>query len=557
MEDLIMKKLIMFVMVLVISMPALALIDDVAPPSWGNENPIATVVWQLDEDVDYYDEEGVEPSCLQGTVDSHLMTFEEDWSWENGILYCEGSGLSAVVAVPKGEGGFFTCQVTARYDGEPDITEPGIEIWHEIRETDEFEWLGEDFAELVDLGDGYYTQTATFDYSEDITHIGAVYRGTYGMMGIIVDAVLHEAEDPPVGGPRPSCTEKAPPITVDSNDMPVYEPYDPPDGPPVFGPTDGQLLISLAWQPGDPCYPEFYATVTVDPNTDGDRPHDDFIFSDSVAADGSVNLIFDANNWDIPQNVVVEAVQDLDREGDRSYRIELTVTIDISDPNFGNPTPVVVTKSVAVIDNDVPYVVAAPPTIKGQLSENDPCVPYCFDVTLSHIPNYDVYVLVDRESDYGDDVLESMSVMDPPLGVADDPNKLKFTPDNYDTPQTICLEARDDDELAEEWLEWVGGEIVLTPYSEDVRYRVDWLNADGIELDDEDSGGEAEEKFVDFNVQDNECGSVGYPPYDVNEDCHIGLSEVAALYDQWTLCTEPYPSDPCEVCDKLWNLVEE
>jgi len=541
-------------MALAISAPALALIDDVAPPNWGNENPIATAVWQIDEDVDYFYEEGVEPSCLQGTVDSHLMTFEEDWSWEDGTLYCEGSGLSAVVAVPEGVGGFFTCQVTARFDGEPDIGEPGIEIWHEIRESDEFEWLGEDFAELVDLGDGYYTQTATFDYSEDITHIGAVYRGEYGMMGIIVDAVLHEAEDPPVGGPRPSCTEKAPPITVDSNDMPVYEPYDI-GGPPVFGPTDGQLLISLAWQPGDPCYPAFTATVVVDPNTEGDGPNDDFFFPGSDPFTGTVMLSFNNANWSDPQAVVVEAVQDLDREGDTSYRIELTVTIDIADPNFGNPLPVVVTRSVAVIDNDVPYVVAAPPTIKGRLSENDPCVPYCFDVTLSHLPNYDVYVLVDRESDYGDDVLESMSVMDPPLGVADDPNKLKFTSGNYDTPQTICLEARDDDirdgGVEEDELERVPGAVTLTPYSEDVRYRVDWLNADGIEI--EDSGGEAEETFVDFDVQDNECGALGYAGMDFNEDCRVGLGDFAHFYAQWLTCTDPYEDG----CDRLWNLFEE
>ena len=85
-----MKKLIMFVMVMAISVPALALIDDVAP-EWGDENPISTAVWQLDKNVDYFYEEGetVEPSCLQGTVDSHFATFNFDssgWSWGGGIL---------------------------------------------------------------------------------------------------------------------------------------------------------------------------------------------------------------------------------------------------------------------------------------------------------------------------------------------------------------------------------------------------------------------------------------------------------------------------------------
>jgi len=150
--------------------------------------------------------------------------------------------------------------------------------------------------------------------------------------------------------------------------------------------------------------------------------------------------------------------------------------------------------------------------------------------------------------------------MDPPLDVIGDPNKLKFTPDNYNTPQQICLEARDDPCLAEAWLEWVGGEIVFTPYSEDERYRVSWLTADGTDPPEDPcnpgellpSGGEAEETVIGFNVQDNECGSVGYPPYDVNEDCYVDLSEVAALYGQWLLCTKPH--DDAGECDKSWNL---
>jgi hypothetical protein len=184
----------------------------------------------------------------------------------------------------------------------------------------------------------------------------------------------------------------------------------------------------------------------------------------------------------------------------------------------------------------------------------------CVDVTLSHKPTDDVYVLVTRDTWEGDEIilLENMSVMDPPLGATDDPNKLKFTPGNYGTPQQICLEARDDDELLWEEYEWVG---------EDERYRVSWLNADGTDTPEDPcdpgvllpSGGEAEETTVDFTVQDNECGSVGYHPYDVDEDCHIGLSEAAMLYNQWLFCN--YKDDRSQLgvaqfadCDAAWNL---
>jgi len=53
---------------------------------------------------------------------------------------------------------------------------------------------------------------------------------------------------------------------------------------------------------------------------------------------------------------------------------------------------------------------------------------------------------------------------------------------NWNVSQTICLEARDDDirgeDVEEEGLEWVPGVVTLTPYSEDPRYSVDWLQPD-------------------------------------------------------------------------------
>ena len=344
-----------------------------------------------------------------------------------------------------------------------------------------------------------------------------------------------------------------PPITVDSNDLPVYEPYDT-GGPPLMGPTEGQLLVSLTWQPGeDLLYPAFICTVTLEPNEIG--PNDDFIFV-GAAPDGSVTLTFDQTDWNDYQNVYVQAVQDLDREGDERYPIELTFDINIADPNFTSDPCEPITPIVGVVDNDVPFVVVYPPgALEDVLTENDPCVSKCVDITLSHVPTHDVYVFVTRGSGYAV-LLESMSVMDPPLDEIGDPNKLKFTPDTYNTPQTICLEARDDPCLAEEWLEWVPGEVILTPYSEDARYLVPWLNPDGTDADDpeteeeETSDGEAEETLAYFNVQDNECGAWGFDSEDFNENCTVELADFVEFLAQWTSCTQP-DEDGCKA---LWNL---
>jgi len=174
------------------------------------------------------------------------------------------------------------------------------------------------------------------------------------------------------------------------------------------------------------------------------------------------------------------------------------------------------------------------------LSENDPCVPVCVNVRLSHLPEYNVDVFVVRESDY-DILLDSMSIMDPPLGVADEPNRLTFTPGNYNVNQTICLTALDDEELVEAGLEWISGIILLNGQSKDIRYQ------------SSEEGGELDELEVDFNVQDNECGAIGYNPSDYNEDCRVGLADFAHYYNEWLICTQPYEDG----CDKYWNIVPE
>jgi len=589
-------------MVLAIAAPSLA--DDLNPPDWAGAPGTIYGIWNFNVESpsgdtddpaenrgDYPEEGKMVPHDTNPDPDEHTYTYDTvgahkymiqteayDWSWlasyeeREGVIFTE-EGLGFYMNNFEGDGTkLIRLQITWWPSEEAEFVDWYVG-WNndteEMGPLDPSELL---VAEEIDLDDGWRHSTYEIEIPDDNPSDEAIWVGTWGnntaIDQVVIDTICYSGDEPPVGPGRP--------VTVDTSDMPVYEPADP-CGPPQAGSVTGQLFVNLTWQPsaihdGEPNYIPFTATVVIDPN-EGPGLHEDFKFSDSTNPNGTITLTFDEAGWSTPQPVNVEALADLDREGDQRYPIELTVTIDIADPDFGNPTPVIVESSVVVVDNDIPYISVLPvdpcSPLMGTLSENEPCVPVCVNVTLSHLPTDDVYVLVERES-YYDILLDSMSVMDPPLDIGD-PNRLTFTvsgnptwipgtmTSDWDVPQQICLEARDDPCLAGAWLEWVGGEIVFTPYSEDERYRISWLTADGTDPPEDPcgpgllpSGGEAELTTVDFTVQDNECGAVGYADMDFNEDCRVGLADfVDIIYAQWLYCTDPYEAG----CDMAWNLI--
>jgi hypothetical protein len=556
-----MKKMIMFVMVLAISVTALATIEDLDPPQWRRTQPAATLVYQFEEDGDY-DGGTAEPSCLIGSDDFYLDA--PDGSWADGVLTTEGDTFFSV-AIPEGTGENITIQVQAIITSGS----PGEAIV-DLR-GDGFVYLDEVVTlspEVSPLGDDLYVFSGTMAYDPDAIWAGvSIIGGNNVFEGVIVDVLVHDGDAPHIGDRVSDCFGLSP-ITVDSNDLPVYEPFDPcepgfPGGTPVVGPTEGQLLVSLTWQPGDPCYPAFNAIVTVDPNIEGDGPHEDFVFPASTADDGSVTLGFTDANWSDPQAVIVQAVKDLDREGDEDYFVELTVTIDIADPNFSN---VVDQLSISVVDNDVPYVVLSTDLI--EISESDPCTCVNLQIKLSHEPTHDVFVRLFMGGFAKD---EGLFFLDPPLEPeGPDPNRLTFTvsgnpiwdpctmTSDWDVEQTVTACPVDNNDLTEAWLEFVPGDIWIPVFSEDVRYLAPDLYPDGSFADDpctldveEESDGEAAEGHVSVLVQDNECGAVGFAGMDFNEDCAVGLADFANIYEQWLYCTEPYNVE----CDKLWILM--
>jgi hypothetical protein len=348
---------------------------------------------------------------------------------------------------------------------------------------------------------------------------------------------------------------------VDAND--IYEQYDPgpPPGPLPAGPTSDKMLVSL------PAVPWTVNTITViiDPNLEGAGKHDDFIFTSPTPDPcGRVTLTFNETNWNVQQPVAVKAVQDTDREGNESYDVLFTFSDLIDDPNFNSDPCSPLISEVTVIDNDIPHVSASPDPI--EISENDggdPCGCVKLKVRLSHVPTDTVYVLV-YPFDWAFD--DGMVYIDPPLDEADDPNKLTFTVTDYqpfvegtmtsgwNVEQEITVCPIDNDETAEDWTEYIYGDIYLTPYSEDERYRVKDATPDGSET--EDSGGIAYETVVGVNVQDNDCGATGFAPQDYNTDCTVGLADLEHYSAQWLICTDPFDDtwNKWGDCAAIWNI---
>jgi len=402
---------------------------------------------------------------------------------------------------------------------------------------------------------------------------------------------------------RPS---QAPAIAYDTNDMPIYEPEDPEEyGPPAAGPTDGQLQVCLNWRPGeDPLFPNdpahyapvFNCKVQVDPDPNDLTPHGEFTFPESTDPNGSIDLYFTQANWDVPQNVIVAAVKDTDKEGPEAYAITLTSTIDIADCNFGGPgcEPVFITRKVLVIDNDIPFV-STLPTTPIELSENNPGVVKTMSVRLSHQPAdpCGVVVLVSPEGPYSsEDEAETMYMIDPNFlewaPLRGEPNHMTFTPHTagtagqpatwtpancvvaggtyslanmiscWNVPLTISIYAVDNEILGEPWMPNIEGSVIFTPISNDEWYRVPWLELSEARLpvEVEDSGGDAEEASVAVRIEDNECGCLGYDIADVTggedgePDCIVNLADIAVVMGDWLKCTEPH----VDGCGKSWEF---
>jgi hypothetical protein len=452
---------------------------------------------------------------------------------------------------------------------DPQMIDHGNGWWTSIfiNDFDEDGSLTTAYAETVDLEDA--THTACIIGMNFNVGAGEIFD----VEEVILDFIWF---DEPDGSdiPTESCDPRPTKGVVDT--LPtkprIYEPKDEP-GPDPLGDPCGVLQFKLKYRPsvlidGDPCYLPFNATVVVDPDPNQEKVGDsDFSIIDPESPDpnGNVYLTFTQDNWDIYQDVVIKATEDTEEEGDDGKNIELTVTIDIADCNFGGPgcEPVKQLKTFVIVDNDVPYISVLPVGgLLDVLRENTPGPgnKICVDVRLSHPPTSNVEVRAEFDFGEYEETMESMVVMDPNFEDWTDPNHLLFTPANYLITQELCLWAIDNDKRGEgpteDW-EWIIGEIFLNGTSDDPWYH-------------SGDGGELKKASVRFNVADNECGAWSYSPADIagggydiqgnpKPDCVVGLADVFVAIQQWQECTDPYDDYYSEWgdCDAAWNLVEE
>ena len=588
-------------MVFAISAPALALIEDRYPPEWGDgvEYPIATAVWQLDEDVDYSwpdggpypnPPDGVTPSCIQGTqYGSNFGTFAGWYSWANGILTINSDGVSVVVGVPPEPddgGNTITCQVTIACSSAFIAEEsPGIQIWRCIRDIDPpygcaptesyiAEYIFGNGEGVVDRGDGYYTFTADFTYTEDVKYIGAVIFGAeFTMQGIIVDAVIHYSDDGvPEGEARSSCVADLSPISIDPNVMTVYETDE----------TQGDFGVSLLNEPPAGAT----ITVTVDPNGNGDSWNEDIrllgvtnpldpnntvtlTFTDTTGGDPCDPYSWTPGNctdwdpatrtscWNVPQTIVFKAIDDDIAEPPKQVESQY-ILVTSSWPGHESDANYVGEKfvTVKVDDNDQPNIIFA---LAGgplrdravKLLEYRRCTfwssgtclgqwityPQTVSVTMQVEPRNDsdpcepgyVRVIVTEEGGAG-----NPPSMTPPLLPQSpvEPNAIVFTSDGnppptgvigavtkWDVPYDIVLLGVDDDELQAEGAE--GGYPSVDGdqyYQASLVFSVDDTTDARYTPETEPEG---LVRTVDIDIEDNECGALGILTVDISNPYYL------------------------------------
>ena len=581
----------MFVIVLAISAPALA--DDLNPPDWALGPGTIYGIWEFpSEDSGQegdYPEVGEmvphatnpDPEEMTGTSDPDEVAHQYmEVSYTAGATWVEShEGREGVVShgmsfwasnFPGACTKLIRLQVTWTgseisifYIGAGGGTYTGPVEWFPSAED---VWI-----ETVDLGDGWSHSTYEFllegnPYWEWV-YVGAIEDGTIYLDQIVIDTICYPDAEPPDG---PGREVVIPPITVDPNVMLVYE----------TGATVGDFDIRLKNQ----LPTGKMATVTVDANNVNGVAgrSEDITLIGGSGPNGSVTMIFDANNWDVPQTVAFKAIDDLIAEpqetGDtliepQSIVLTSVYSETLQDPNWAGEKVV----RVNVKDNDQPDIlltitpaeqnnpksrVTGPVQLWEQGRLNFYTKWRKIGVTLQLPPlGYRPVKLqaVVEEVEYmpGGD---NLPLTDPclPYEEIDDPNGMIFTAENYDVSQPIKIWGNDDDVLQAEDEEG------------------DYPSADGdqnyhatVVVTVVDDGGDDRYtdmvRTVDIDIQDNECGAFGVVPVDVSNpyylmdeetlggdpndwvdedgnplpDCYVDIYDVIEFATEWLDCSDP------------------
>ena len=134
-------------------------------------------------------------------------------------------------------------------------------------------------------------------------------------------------------------------------------------------------------------------------------------------------IVFNADNWQLEQSIIVTGVADYLRDGDQTYKIKVTTTSEEVDFEELTAESVELTN----IDTTKPGFIISETSLMTYEDQEQP--PATFTVQLTSIPKSNVSL--------------SLSSSNEDEGIAS-PKKLTFTKDNWNVPQTVTVKGVDD-----------------------------------------------------------------------------------------------------------------
>jgi hypothetical protein len=250
--------------------------------------------------------------------------------------------------------------------------------------------------------------------------------------------------------------------------------------------TTDSFTIALTEEPNVP------VTVTLDPTTadvslNAEEPND------------AITLTFGTDDWDTPQAVTVKANDDDEAEGQEVITVGISLASD--NPYFTGGTSL----SVTVVDNDSASVVieqsdGSTAVIEGGATDS-------YTVVLGFVPNSDVTITIDDSGDPNQTTVDGGET-----------TALTFTPANWDTPQTVTVEAIDDDDPE------------ANPHNTALTHTVSQPGGDnaydGLSVSN-----------VSVSVGEDDCGAGPFSSMDSDENCIVDLEDLAAFAGQYLTCS--------------------
>jgi len=225
--------------------------------------------------------------------------------------------------------------------------------------------------------------------------------------------------------------------------------------------------------------------------------------NESEGVPESSALIFNADNWNVPQTVVIKGVDDDLADGDVAYNIALTIESEDKAWNGADSKSVALTN----IDNDKAGLVVA----EGEYVTDESGKTALIEVALSSKPIADVVIsITSNNTDEGSVDVDSIT----------------FSPDNWNVPQTITINGVADHKIDGDQ----NYTVSISSSSDDANYNNLTIELNAVNQDTDEA------KIVvspDSGIMTNESGSSA--TFDVTlsvipqSDVTIALSGVVSI----------------------------